>query len=149
MRRVVLYVDSLKIGGAERVTLTFARWLQRNGWEPIVLTRQSPALDFYPIPAGVKRSVEPQDPRWLRLLGRWGFPWRVRRLRRWLRDQEVTLAIVTMCTGVSGWYRDDGPAAAPLLAEHLAAQICGDASPLPRELIEATAPARFIIRSLK
>ncbi|GAK46534.1 5-methylaminomethyl-2-thiouridine methyltransferase [Tepidicaulis marinus] len=38
---------------------------------------------------------------------------------------------------------------APLLAEHLAAQICGDASPLPRELIEATAPARFIIRSLK
>ena len=93
MRRVVLYVDSLKIGGAERVTLTFARWLQRNGWEPIVLTRQSPALDFYPIPAGVKRSVEPQDPRWLRRLGRWGFPWRVRRLRRWLRDQEVTLAI--------------------------------------------------------
>ena len=85
MRRVVLYVDSLKIGGAERVTLTFARWLQRNGWEPIVLTRQSPALDFYPIPAGVKRSVEPQDPRWLRLLGRWGFPWRVRRLRRWLK----------------------------------------------------------------
>jgi tRNA 5-methylaminomethyl-2-thiouridine biosynthesis bifunctional protein len=38
---------------------------------------------------------------------------------------------------------------APLLAEHLAAQICGDASPLPCALIEATAPARFIIRSLK
>ena len=92
MRRVVLYVDSLKIGGAERVTLTFARWLRRNGWEPIVLTRQSPERDFYPIPPGVKRAVEPPDPRWLRLLGRWGFPWRVRRLRRWLRDQQVTLA---------------------------------------------------------
>ena len=93
MRRVVLYVDSLKIGGAERVTLTFARWLRRNGWEPIVLTRQSPERDFYPIPPGVKRAVEPPDPRWLRLLGRWGFPWRVRRLRRWLRDQQVTLAV--------------------------------------------------------
>mgnify|MGYP000444395358 CR=1 FL=1 len=68
MRRVVLYVDSLKIGGAERVTLTFARWLRQNGWTPIVLTRQSRSLDFYPIPAGVERAVEPPDPRWLRLL---------------------------------------------------------------------------------
>ena len=85
MRRVVLYVDSLKIGGAERVTLTFARWLRQNGWDPIVLTRQSVELDFYPIPAGVERAVEPRDPRWLRLLGRWGFPWRVLRLRSWLR----------------------------------------------------------------
>ena len=93
MRRVVLYVDSLKIGGAERVTLTFARWLRQNGWDPIVLTRQSVELDFYPIPAGVKRAVEPRDPRWLRLLGRWGFPWRVLRLRRWLREQRVSLAI--------------------------------------------------------
>ena len=40
MRRVVLYVDSLKIGGAERATLTFARWLRQTGWTPIVLTRQ-------------------------------------------------------------------------------------------------------------
>ncbi len=36
-------------------------------------------------------------------------------------QKEVTLAIVTMCTGVSGWYRDDGPAAAPLLADRFAA----------------------------
>ena len=80
MRRVVLYVDSLKIGGAERVTLTFARWLRQNGWTPIVLTRQSRDLDFYPIPAGVERRWNRS--RWLRLLGRWGFPWRVRRLRQ-------------------------------------------------------------------
>ena len=93
MRYVVLYVDSLKIGGAERVTLTFARWLQQNGWTPIVLTRQSRTLDFYPIPAGVERAVEPPDPLWLRLLGRWGFPWRVRRLRYWLHQQQVSLAI--------------------------------------------------------
>ena len=93
MRRVVLYVDSLKTGGAERVTLTFARWLRQNGWDPIVLTRQSVELDFYPIPAGVERAVEPRDPRWLRLLGRLGFPWRVLRLRRWLREQRVSLAI--------------------------------------------------------
>ena len=37
--------------------------------------------------------MEPPDPRWLRLLGSWGFPWRVRRLRHWLRQQQVSLAI--------------------------------------------------------
>ena len=51
MRRVVLYVDSLKIGGAERVTLTFARWLRQNGWDPIVLT-------------AVGRAGFLSDPRW-------------------------------------------------------------------------------------
>lgn len=93
MRRVVLYIDSLKIGGAERVTLSFARWLRQNGWTPIVLTRQSGDMDFYPTPSGVERVIEPPEPRWLRLLGRWGFLWRVQRLRRWLYQQRVGLAI--------------------------------------------------------
>mgnify|MGYP006261584555 CR=1 FL=1 len=30
-RRVVLYIDSLKTGGAERVTLLLARWLVEAG----------------------------------------------------------------------------------------------------------------------
>ena len=38
-RRVVLYIDSLKTGGAERITLLFARWLAEEGWRATVLTR--------------------------------------------------------------------------------------------------------------
>ena len=60
--RVLLYVDSLKIGGAERITLTLAQWLYQEGWTPVVLTRQPLGRDFYPIPAGVERAAEPVDP---------------------------------------------------------------------------------------
>ena len=60
-QRVVLYIDSLKLGGAERVTLTWASWLSQAGWEPLVLTRKPTNWDFYPLPNGVKRAVEPAD----------------------------------------------------------------------------------------
>ena len=92
-KRVALYVDSLKIGGAERITLTFARWCAESGWTPIVLTRQGLDADFYPIPSGVQRAVEPQEPSWLKRFGRWGFPWRVVRLRHWLRAEAIDLAV--------------------------------------------------------
>ena len=35
--RVVLYIDSLKTGGAERVTLLLARWLVEAGWQATVV----------------------------------------------------------------------------------------------------------------
>ena len=73
-RRVVLYIDSLKTGGAERVTLLLARWLVEAGWQATVLTRHGASRDFYPVPAGVQRSVEPGDPIWLRRFGPFGFP---------------------------------------------------------------------------
>ena len=92
-KRVALYVDSLKIGGAERITLTFARWCAESGWTPIVLTRQGLDADFYPIPSGVQRAVEPQEPSWLKRFGRWGFSWRVVRLRNWLRAEAIDLAV--------------------------------------------------------
>ena len=92
-RSVVFYIDSLKLGGAERVTLTWAEWLQRNGWPVVVLTRKPVSWDFYPLPEGILRDVEPSDPVWMRLLGPLAFPFRVLRLRRWLQRQEVTLAI--------------------------------------------------------
>ena len=41
-----------------------------------------------------------------------------------------------------------GYAYAPLCAEHLAAQICGDISPLPNHLQRAVHPARFPIRDI-
>ena len=92
-RRAVLYIDSLKLGGAERITLTWARWLRDAGWLPVVLTRKPLSWDFYPVPEGVTRQVEPADPRWLRCLGIAGFPLRVWRLRRWLQREQIDLAI--------------------------------------------------------
>ena len=91
--RVLLYVDSLKIGGAERITLTLAQWLYQEGWAPVVLTRQPLGRDFYPIPAGVERAAEPVDPDWLKRLRWFGFPWRVQRLRCWIRRERVVVAI--------------------------------------------------------
>ena len=89
----MLYIDSLKLGGAERVTLTWAAWLQHAGWKPIVLTRKPIGWDFYPLPAGVERVVEPADGPWMHRLGPLAFPFRVLRLQRWLDAQNVGLAI--------------------------------------------------------
>ena len=89
----MLYIDSLKLGGAERVTLTWASWLSQAGWDPLVLTRKSTSWDFYPLPNGVKRAVEPADAAWMRRLGPLAFPFRVLRLQLWLHQQDVSLAI--------------------------------------------------------
>ena len=92
-KRVVLYIDSLKLGGAERVTLTWSNWLHQAGWQPLVLTRKPMSWDFYPLPQGVTRVVEPSDNSWMRRLGPLAFPLRVLRLQRWLDAQNVGLAI--------------------------------------------------------
>ena len=92
-RRVVLYIDSLKTGGAERVTLLLARWLVEAGWQATVLTRHGASRDFYPVPAGVQRSVEPGDPIWLRRFGPFGFPLRMLRLRAWLQRHQPDLVL--------------------------------------------------------
>lgn len=92
-KRVVLYIDSLKLGGAERVTLSWAQWLSEAGWKPLVLTRQPRSWDFYPLPEGVIRVVEPEDPGWMRRLGPMAFPLRIRRLRHWLIEERIDLAI--------------------------------------------------------
>ena len=92
-RRVVLYIDSLKTGGAERVTLLLARWLAEEGWRATVLTRHGASHDFYPVPAGVQRAIEPLDPRWLRRFGPLGFPLRMLRLRTWLQRHQPDLVL--------------------------------------------------------
>ena len=92
-RRVVLYIDSLKTGGAERVTLLLARWLVEAGWQATVLTRHGESRDFYPVPAGVHRAVELPDPPWLRCFGLLGFPLRVLRLRAWLQRHQPDLVL--------------------------------------------------------
>ena len=92
-RRVVLYIDSLKTGGAERVTLLLARWLSDAGWKATVLTRHGVSRDFYPVPAGVRRAVEPVDPLWLRKVGPLGFPFRVLGLHAWLQRHQPDLVL--------------------------------------------------------
>jgi glycosyltransferase involved in cell wall biosynthesis len=92
-RRIAFHIDSLKLGGAERVTLQWAAWCREAGWSVVVVTRRGPDADAYPLPAGVERWVEGTDPPALRLLGWAGFPWRVVRLRRRLRRGGVHLAV--------------------------------------------------------
>lgn len=92
-KKVVLYIDSLKLGGAERVTLAWAEWLHQAGWTPIVLTRKPLNWDFYPLPAGIQRAVEFDDPAWMKWMGMLAYPFRVLRLQRWLDHEDVNLAI--------------------------------------------------------
>ncbi len=93
MRRVAFYIDSLKLGGAERVTLQWSSWCQQAGWDVVLLTRKPPSWDFYPLPPGVRREVEPPDKAWVRCLGPLGFPFRVKALHHWLKHEQVSLAI--------------------------------------------------------
>ncbi|MCT0198466.1 glycosyltransferase [Synechococcus sp. CS-1325] len=92
-RRVAFYIDSLKTGGAERVTLRMAVWCLEAGLDPLLLTHRSPTADFYPVPAGIERHVESPDAAWLARLGWLGFPWRVLALRRWLIRNRIDTAI--------------------------------------------------------
>lgn len=98
MSRVLVYIDSLKAGGAERVALQFALWLQEAGHQPLLLTRRPSRDDFYPVPAALERWIEPSEPRWLRHLGWAGFPLRLLRLRRLVQQAEpdLLLALTTL-----------------------------------------------------
>ena len=91
--RVLLYIDSLKAGGAERIALCWAGWLLEKGHSVVVLTRHGPRRDFYPLPAGVERVVEPREPGWLRRLGWLGFPLRLWRLRCRLHALQPALVL--------------------------------------------------------
>lgn len=91
--RIAFCIDSLKLGGAERVLLRWAGWCQQAGWSVVVITRQPPQKDVYPLPAGVKRLQERPMPQLLDQLGWLAFPWRVLRLRGLLRQERCGLAI--------------------------------------------------------
>lgn len=93
MKHVVIYIDSLKLGGAERVALTWASWLIESGWQVYVLTRKPTSWDFYPLPNGIERCIETQDGFWLRLLGPLAFPFRILSLRHWIKTNRLNLAI--------------------------------------------------------
>ncbi|WIO73247.1 bifunctional tRNA (5-methylaminomethyl-2-thiouridine)(34)-methyltransferase MnmD/FAD-dependent 5-carboxymethylaminomethyl-2-thiouridine(34) oxidoreductase MnmC [Porticoccaceae bacterium LTM1] len=50
---------------------------------------------------------------------------------------------------ISAGYGSRGLSYAPIAAELLAAQICGETAPVERDLVKALSPARFLIRELK
>ena len=92
-RPVVLYIDALKTGGAERITLRWAAWLEQVGHPVVLLTRHGNRRDFYPLPATLERRVEPPEPLWLRRMGWLGLPLRVWRLRCLLQELQPALVL--------------------------------------------------------
>ena len=87
MTRIAFYIDALKLGGAERVTLQWASWCLEEGWSVTVITRRSATQDVYPFPVGLVRQVEPPLHWLLEYLGWWAFPIRIFQLRRILRQE--------------------------------------------------------------
>ena len=96
--RVVFTIDSLKLGGAERVLLRWAGWCHEEGWQVLVITRHGPQRDAYPVPEGVERWVEPRLSASLERLGWFAFPWRLLALRQLLRRyrSDVVVGVTTL-----------------------------------------------------
>ena len=96
--RVVFVIDSLKLGGAERVLLRWAGWCRAEGWQVLVITRHGPQRDAYPVPDGVERWVEPRLSVPLERLGWFAFPWRLLALRQLLRRyrSDVVVGVTTL-----------------------------------------------------
>ena len=90
-RSALLFIDSLKIGGAERVTVQWAEWLLEGGWNVTLLTSKSASHDFYPVPSGLHRLREPALPGWLDRALFW--PLKLWRLRTLLRRAQPELLI--------------------------------------------------------
>jgi glycosyltransferase involved in cell wall biosynthesis len=96
--RVVFIIDSLKLGGAERVLLRWAGWCREEGWQVLIITRHGPQRDAYPVPDGVERWVEPRLSVPLERLGWFAFPWRLLALRQLLLRyrSDVVVGVTTL-----------------------------------------------------
>lgn len=90
---IAFSIDSLKLGGAERVLLRWASWCRDAGWRVVVITRHGPERDAYPLPSEVLRCQEPRLPEPLERLGWWAFPARLLALRSVLRRYSVSVVV--------------------------------------------------------
>ena len=90
---IAFSIDSLKLGGAERVLLRWASWCRDAGWRVVVITRHGPERDAYPLPSEVLRCQEPPLPEPLERLGWWAFPARLLALRSVLRRYSVSVVV--------------------------------------------------------
>ena len=97
--KIVFIIESLCMGGAERVTVNLAAHWASKGWDVTVVTLASEALDFYELPPAVKRIA-------LNLSGGNGnllaavfanLP-RILALRRILRQLKPAVALAIMLT---------------------------------------------------
>ena len=95
-RSAILFIDSLKIGGAERVTVQWAAWLLEAGWSVTLLTSKSSNHDFYPVSTGLRRLQEPSSQGLLNHALFWPLKlWRLRTLLR--REQpDVLIGMTTL-----------------------------------------------------
>ncbi len=50
MARVVLHIHSLDLGGAERVAIQWARWLQEADHQVWILVGEQPTKPFFDLP---------------------------------------------------------------------------------------------------
>jgi glycosyltransferase involved in cell wall biosynthesis len=53
---IIIFINSLAAGGAERVTVNLANFWVKRGWSVKIVTLSSPNLDFYWIDPKVKRA---------------------------------------------------------------------------------------------
>ena len=90
-RSALLFIDSLKIGGAERVSVQWAAWLLEAGWSVTLLTSKSCRHDFYPVPTGLRRLQEPSSQGLLNHALFW--PLKLWRLRTLLRREQPDVLI--------------------------------------------------------
>lgn len=93
--RILLYIPSLRGGGAERVAVELARRWAYDGYEVIVLTQADPATDVYPLDARLQRVS-------LDTFGRTGLfahLTQIRRLRRELKRYRPDLLVSFMTSG--------------------------------------------------
>lgn len=98
MSKVLIYIDSLKAGGAERVALLFGKWISAVGANVVVLTRKPLNIDFYPTPKGVTRRVEGSEPVWWKYLGWVAYLMRLRKLRHEVQvmNPDLVIALTTL-----------------------------------------------------
>lgn len=97
-KKIAFYIDSLKLGGAERVTLQWAQWCVAAGWSVSIITRQSIAQDVYMLPVGVNRLVETKPALTWKILGWFAFPLRLLSLRNLLKEHrfDACVALTTL-----------------------------------------------------
>lgn len=98
-RRLLIFIHSLRGGGAERVAAELAAQWARRGWQVTVVTQTDTVDDAYPLQLGVRREV-------LGTAGMSGGGWngllanvrRLRRLRRLLQERKPDIVLGMMRT---------------------------------------------------
>ncbi|MFC5474709.1 glycosyltransferase, partial [Paraherbaspirillum soli] len=97
--RLLIFIYSLEMGGAERVTTNLANHWVARGWEITIVTLASTSTDFYKLPPGIKRVAFELTGDSGNLLTRFSRNIRrVKELRRTLREIQPDVALAMMST---------------------------------------------------